>query len=167
MWGVINKLWWGQRSDHGVTIGDVGVVVVFVCPARVWRSNVFSRFLFMVWKWELRTTRIIFWLPLHIRVRAAEGLVFTVELLRRWWSQSADLIFWESGQNHHSSFYSIEQVRTVFQLWFLDGSFICRGNGLAWEFWHIFCKKKIIGDIVAFKSTIKTMSRQLIKMCLG
>lgn len=90
---------------------------------------------------EVKGRIFTLWFTLHIRIRAAEGFVFTVELRRSWWSQGADLIIRESGQNHHRFFYYTESVRTVLQLCFAAGSCTCGGNRLKLGTRHMFCKE--------------------------
>ncbi len=136
------------------------IVIMFVCSITIadvaftrlgrisrWEFTVF--FLFLFWDWEIRIIRIIFWFPLHIRIGAVRGFIFTVELLRCWWSQSTELIFRESGQDHHCFFCCIQKVRTVLYLCLLAGSYTCRGNRPTCGIRDIFCEEKRMDEFMA------------------
>ena len=102
---------------------------------------------------EVKGRIFTLWFTLHIRIRAAEGFVFAVELRWSWWSQGADLIIGESGQNHHRFFYYTKSVRTVLQSCFAAGSCTCGGCRLKLGTRHISCKeKKILLELATKKN---------------
>lgn len=123
-------------------ISDLTITVVTGCrhPDQVTIRGVWI-LQFAIYDPEIWIAGILLWFPLRVRIRAAEGFIFAVELRRGWGSQSANFIFRQFGQNHNGFFYKTEGVTTVFKLGGLPGSFMYGGSRVPRRIRWIFYKE--------------------------